>query len=186
MTDVGSDYKSRYAYLTRIASNLEQLVLDHLDGVDNIDRVSARAKDPERFADKANRLDDDGKPKYAKPLTEIQDQLGVRVIVFYLNDVDIVSGVLHRYLQPIEETALVPDSYWEFGYFDRHSLMAVPADCLPQDVDLNVASHCLPGIHSKPEPVQLQAASMTTSTPPPTKTKPRTRASIRLNTRIRS
>ena len=99
-----------------------------------VDHVSARAKDPEHFAGKASRLGDDGKPKYLAPLTEIQDQIGARVTVFYLDTVEVVSTALEQYLRPIEELVVVPDSSWEFGYFGKHYIMALPQDVVPGDV----------------------------------------------------
>src|SRR5690242_17098859 len=115
MTDPVREYKSRYeGFLRTIAHNLEDHIRSHLEGIRNIDRVTARAKDPERFAEKARRLDDNGHPKYARPLTDIQDQLGARIIVFYLDDVKAVTATITQYFQPVEQRELVPESEWEF------------------------------------------------------------------------
>jgi ppGpp synthetase/RelA/SpoT-type nucleotidyltranferase len=109
-------------------------VLGHLGDSKDIDCVRARAKEPARFAEKATRLDEHGRPKYATPLTEIQDQIGVLVVVLYKATVEPVREILQRYLVPIEDTAIVPDSYWEFGYFGRHLVMALPLDTIPAEV----------------------------------------------------
>jgi putative GTP pyrophosphokinase len=130
-------YRTRFsAFLTGIAENLEAMVRDDLDDTANIDRITARAKDPDRFAAKTEKLNEDGTLKYAHPLTEIQDQIGVRVIVLYLGDVQPVFDALARYFQAIEETALVPESPWAFGYFGRHAVMGLPDDAVPSGVDL--------------------------------------------------
>ena len=69
-----------------------------------------------------------GEPKYAAPLTQIQDQVGARVVVFYKQDVTAVAEVLERYFRPVERKELVPDSLWEFGYFGRHWIFVLPDD----------------------------------------------------------
>lgn len=140
MTDVVGTYRQRFdSYLQRVASALEDLVRSHLDTTPLIDRVTARAKDPERFAAKAAKRADDGTPKYEHPLTEIQDQLGVRVVVFYPAVVAVVSDVVHTYFRSIENLDLVPDSPWEFGYIGKHHILALPPDVVPSDVKLDDA-----------------------------------------------
>jgi putative GTP pyrophosphokinase len=136
MTDSIQEYVRRYeAFLKIIAQSLQDHIKDHLTGVSNIDRVTARAKDPIRFTEKASRTGEDGKPKYQRPLTEIQDQLGVRVVVLYSNDVDIVSQIITRYFQPIEQRELVPESQWAFGYFGKHLVLPLPRDVIPEGID---------------------------------------------------
>jgi len=137
MNDPIADYRRRYdAFLTAIARNLQKLLQDDLVGVSHIDRVEARAKDPERFAEKARRTKEDGSPKYRRPLTEIQDQIGARVIVFYQHDVSVATDVITRYFQPIEQRELVPESEWEFGYFGKHFVLPLPRDVVPEAVEL--------------------------------------------------
>lgn len=135
MTEAAQEYRRRYdAFLQRIASLLEGYLRDELAGVPHIDRINARAKDPLRFAEKASRLDEKGKPKYTSPLTEIQDQIGARVIVFYRDDVAVVKERIERYFTHIEEKEIVPDSLWEFGYFGQHLILSLPGDVIPGDI----------------------------------------------------
>src|SRR5437016_5332916 len=116
-----AEYESRYrAVLTPVAAQLSLLISDHLSGTSRIDRVTARAKTPERFHSKAQGKDDSGRQRYTHPLTEIQDQIGARVVVFYQRDVESVETQLMRYFNPIETRTLVPDSEWAFGYFGKH------------------------------------------------------------------
>lgn len=129
-------YRSRFDDYAEVAEQLRVLVEGHLAGMPNIDRVTARPKNPDRFAEKVSRRGKDGEPKYHWPLTEIQDQLGVRVVVFYQASVETVGETLLRYLQEIEQTQLVPESHWEFGYFGRHYVMALPGDVVPKGVDV--------------------------------------------------
>lgn len=140
MTDDIATYRARFeAHLPLIARNLESLTREYLVTLPHIDRVSARAKDPDRFAAKANNRHDDGTRKYGHPLTEIQDQLGLRVLVFYLTTVEDVANALSRYFRPIEERELVPESHWTFGYFGHHAVMALPADVIPAEVHVEEA-----------------------------------------------
>lgn len=135
MSAADDEYHARYdTYLPVMAENLERLIADHLRDVGGIDRVAARAKTPESFAKKAVATDESGKLKYTEPLSEIQDQFGVRVVVLYLATVESVREVLNRYLTRIEEKQLVPESHWQFGYFGFHSVMAVPTDAVPEGV----------------------------------------------------
>ncbi len=134
--DAVATYRNRFDAYNAVAENLKVLVEGHLTGVPNIDRVAARPKHPDRFAEKVGRRDEDGGAKYRWPLTEIQDQLGVRVVVFYQESVEMVGDTLLRYLQEIEQTQLVPESHWEFGYFGRHYVMALPGDVVPNGVDI--------------------------------------------------
>lgn len=133
-------YRERYdSFLQDLARNLQGLILSHVADVPRIDGVIARAKEPDHFAVKADKTGPRGGKRYRRPLTEIQDQIGARVIVLYLDTVEIVSERLEAYFQPIEETALVPESNWEFGYFGKHYVMALPGDVVPAGVPIEDA-----------------------------------------------
>jgi putative GTP pyrophosphokinase len=99
-----------------------------------IDRVTARPKSIDRFLAKARKVEN-GKPKYAEPLRQIQDQVGARVITFYWSDVERISAVVERYYRPIEARNLVPESEWEFGYFGRHYILLIPNDVIAPSMD---------------------------------------------------
>lgn len=129
-----SVYTARFPDLRRVAANLREFLQDRVAGVPRIDQVSARAKEPRRFAAKTQKMSASGTPKYAAPLGQIQDQIGARIVVFYRDDVSVVANVLERYFQHIERQDHVPDSYWEFGYFGRHWIFVLPDDVIPQGV----------------------------------------------------
>lgn len=93
-----------------------------------VDRITARAKSVDRFIGKALRTRDDGQLKYSDPIHQIQDQVGARIVVFYLSDVERVSREIVKYLRPIEAQTIVPDSEAEFGYFGKHYILIVPTD----------------------------------------------------------
>ena len=135
MTDAVTEYRARYdGHLQDAARRLEALIRDHLADAIHVDRITARAKDPDSFRVKAARESDSGL-KYPHPLTEIQDQLGARVVVYYLADVESVVALVRRYFQPIELADLVPESEWEFGYFGKHLVLALPRDVMPEGVE---------------------------------------------------
>ena len=135
MNEIIEEYRRRHSvFLDTIAQNLKEHIQSHLTDVSNIDRVTARAKNPESFTVKALRTNDDGSTKYRKPLTEIQDQLGSRVIVFFRNDVATVAETIKRYFQPIEQKELVPESQWAFGYFWQHFVLPLPIAVVSKNV----------------------------------------------------
>jgi len=133
--DLETEYRKRYeAALTPIAQALEVQIREYLNGVSRIDRVTARAKGVQKFLQKATLLEN-GKPKYDEPLRQIQDQVGGRVVTFYLSDVMRVANVVEKYYRPIETKQVVPDSESEFGYFGKHYIFLVPKDLLTAGVD---------------------------------------------------
>ena len=128
-------YKHRYEMvLVRLAEALGAHVSDCMKGQPRIDRITARAKDVDRFIKKAaTRLD--GKLKYTEPLTQIQDQLGARIVVFYKSDVEQIDARVKRYFRAIEYKTVVPDSESEFGYFGHHLVLVLPTDVIENDMD---------------------------------------------------
>ncbi|WP_068117341.1 DUF429 domain-containing protein, partial [Nocardioides massiliensis] len=103
--------------------------------------VSGRAKSLTSFAAKASRTVD-GVPLYADPLTEITDQLGVRVVTYVTDDVDAVVDLLaehHRILDD-RDLGLETASEGRFGYSSRHLLLALPDVAPYTDVPCGAAS----------------------------------------------
>ena len=105
-----------------------------LVGHQRVDRITARAKSVDRFVAKAEKTEN-GIPKYSEPLKQIQDQVGARVVVFYLDDVDVVAEAIKKHCRYIETKLLVPESESEFGYVGRHFILATPIDAVPATLD---------------------------------------------------
>lgn len=105
---------------------LAQHLSDRLEGVERIDRISARAKDPDRFLAKAQK-ENDNKRKYGDPLSEIQDQVAARITVFYLSDVEIVEAAIKKYFHSIEQITIVEEPK-KFGYEGRHLILTIPEE----------------------------------------------------------
>ena len=128
-----SSYESKFEALTSVADNLEQLLKSTLSDRSHIDRISCRAKSPESFAKKAAQLlEDNSTPKYAFPLVQVQDQIGARVLVLYLADVEDVRRAVERYFAPIEQQDRIPDSPSAFGYVSYHGIFALLDDVVPE------------------------------------------------------
>ena len=125
-------YSIRYdSYLLKMAADLENHLKDSVGSYPHIDRICARAKTIERFCKKAENKEK-GKLRYSDPLNQIQDQLAVRIVTFYLKDVEKISKIIEKYYRPIERQHIIPDSEKEFGYQGKHYIMFVPDEILPQ------------------------------------------------------
>lgn len=137
MTDeaLAKKYQDRHeSVLVPLASALSRLLSDQVRDLPRIDRVAARAKDPDRFMAKATKMID-GKRKYSRPLEQIQDQVGARIITFYLDDVEVVASVINKYFRPIEARDVVPESESEFGYVGKHYILMTPEDLFLDEFD---------------------------------------------------
>ena len=77
----------RTQMLLVLATRLEAHLRTVFDRCARIDRISVRAKSVDRFVAKAEK-EINGKRKYDDPLTQIQDQLGARIVTFYKSDVE--------------------------------------------------------------------------------------------------
>lgn len=123
-------YIEKYqTYLSPSAKRLEAHLKQLLEGVPRIDNICTRAKSVERFLGKAAKLDDKtNQPKYELPLDEIQDQVGARIVVFYLSDVKVISALVKKHFAHVENTVKEPLSDKEFGYFGEHFILTLPTD----------------------------------------------------------
>lgn len=131
-----SEYKARHdAVLQPLARKLAAHLQGNVQGIPRVDRVVTRAKSPDRFIAKAAKVGSDGAHKYADPLGQIQDLVGARIIVFYLDDVEAVSKAINAYYRRIEQRDLIPESVTEFGYVGKHYILAFPEDVIDDDAD---------------------------------------------------
>lgn len=127
------EYESRFPLLKDVAGRLEKHISNLLGSLNRIDRVAARAKSPDRYLAKATKSDENGNPKYKNPILEIQDQIGARITVFYIPDIEIVRNHIQKYFKFIEVTSKEPESLSEFGYFGLHFILEIPSDVLPDE-----------------------------------------------------
>lgn len=130
-----SAYKQRYGnVLVPLAIKLSKHIQECIGAQPRIDRISARAKDVTSFIKKAH-TQIDGEPKYTEPLSQIQDQIGARIVTFYKSDVNRIDALVKRYFTPIEYQMVVPDSESEFGYFGQHLILVLPSDVIDDRMD---------------------------------------------------
>lgn len=135
MNELENYYRRRFDLaLAPLAKAIEGQLCDYFATAGHIDRVTARPKSVERFLAKAQ-IHEDGEPKYSEPLRQIQDQVGARIITFYLSDVEVVAATIEKYYRAIEARDIIPDSEWEFGYFGRHYVLIVPTELIDASVD---------------------------------------------------
>jgi putative GTP pyrophosphokinase len=120
--------------LNPIANLIEEDLKSSLVDVPHIDRITVRSKSLNSFLNKAEKVEHRNL-KYTDPINQIQDQIGARIIIFYLDDVDIVAERLLKYYRRVEEKDLVPESEKEFGYFGKHFILAVHKELHPEGVD---------------------------------------------------
>ena len=128
-----SNYGHNFNTLVSVAHKLEKFLTSRLSDQSHIDRISCRVKSPQSFASKAAQMLEDGfTPKYSVPLVQVQDQIGARVLVLYLADVEVVRAAVERYFTPIEQRERIPDSPSAFGYVSYHGIFALPDDVIPE------------------------------------------------------
>lgn len=114
--------RPRYERFTERLAGLLRELLD-TEKID-YETFEARTKTVERFADKITRP---GKA-YSDPLTEVTDLSGLRVVVFYIEDVDRLSALLEREFaidranSTDKGVALEPH---EFGYRSVHYVVTL-------------------------------------------------------------
>ncbi len=124
------EYAARQPRLTTATAGYATLVRTLLDdaGIDYLS-VTGRTKSVASFSAKANRIED-GRPLYAEPLTEITDQIGVRVITYVHSDVAAVADLLADELDLLDDRDLGEETArsGRFGYASRHLLVRVRDD----------------------------------------------------------
>lgn len=105
-------------YLALITTLLDDAGINYLS-------ISGRTKSVASFAAKADRSVA-GRPLYPDPLTDITDQVGVRVITYLRSDVDAVAKLLNDELAVLDDRDMGEETASEgrFGYASRHLLVA--------------------------------------------------------------
>jgi len=122
-------YTQRYPSLVQAAALIKKLLEQLLKDTDRIDMISARAKDPTRFMEKAARIDPQtNAARYTDPLSEIQDQVGSRVVVFYTDDVEPVRKKILDEFRHVEDRKQEDPDPRRFGYDSHHFVCLIPPD----------------------------------------------------------
>ncbi|RKY82409.1 hypothetical protein DRQ07_01400 [candidate division KSB1 bacterium] len=118
-------------YLDKLVPELHKHLKDILSNYPRVDKIAVRSKTVERFIQKAKKKDENGHFKYSDPINQIQDQLGARIVTFYISDVDKIAKIIEDYYSYIERADIVSDSINEFGYEGKHYMLFIPEDIIP-------------------------------------------------------
>jgi putative GTP pyrophosphokinase len=113
--------------LRKVTEEFVRLVTALLDDAGiNYVSVTGRTKSVASFAAKAARTVD-GEPVYPDPVTDITDQVGIRVVTYLHADVAAVAGVLSDQLSVLDDRDMGRETARQgrFGYSSRHLLVAV-------------------------------------------------------------
>ncbi len=121
----------RVPLLEELACRLEGETKLALSGIPRIDRISFRAKKPDSFARKSLAKGKDGARKYAFPLTDIEDQVAGRVLVFFRRDIDVVVARLLDVFNRVEQTRKAPANPNVFAYESDHLVFMIPPQVMP-------------------------------------------------------
>jgi putative GTP pyrophosphokinase len=114
------DGRPRYEWLAnRFQDLLTQLLKN--EGLDVV-QITSRAKTVDSFLSKLKR-----KNKYAEPLEEVTDLAGVRIVTYYLEDVDTVEGLVRSEFTIDEERSVTKgrEALDRFGYQSRHLIVSL-------------------------------------------------------------
>jgi len=122
------EYDKLFPSIENASQELEVYLRKFLSDVSRIDRIGTRSKGIEKFKRKCRNVTSDGELKYPEPLAQIQDQIGARVIVFFLSDVEKISTLIKENFTITESAVKEPESTSEFSYFGHHYICMMPTE----------------------------------------------------------
>jgi putative GTP pyrophosphokinase len=121
--------------LDPIAKNLLLFLQDLFSSERRIDRISVRVKAADSFIKKAMKQREGGGSRYVDPISEIQDQIGARIVCFYSSDVGRIVEKAKLNFRHVEDREVFPSSDSEFGYFGTHLILFVPTDVCEDHIE---------------------------------------------------
>lgn len=131
-------YAARRPALVEACDRYLRLVRGLLDDAGiNYLSVTARTKTVESFAGKATRTAGDRAP-FGDPLSEITDQIGLRVITYLRDDVATVATLLGEELRLLEDRDWGAETAREgrWGYASRHLLVGIEGEQQPASIQI--------------------------------------------------
>jgi predicted RNase H-like nuclease/ppGpp synthetase/RelA/SpoT-type nucleotidyltranferase len=133
-----AEYAARRPALLEACDRYQRLVTELLDDAGiNYLSVTARTKTVESFAGKATRTKGD-EPLFTDPLSEITDQIGLRVITYLRDDVATVATLLGEELRLLEDRDWGAETAREgrWGYASRHLLVGIEGEQQPASIQI--------------------------------------------------
>ncbi|RLC58228.1 MAG: hypothetical protein DRH89_01600 [Candidatus Cloacimonadota bacterium] len=137
MTTIENTYTDIFPELQKLSLAIEVHLKEYLSEIQRIDRISARPKSIERFLTKAGKIEN-GEKKYIEPKKQIQDQVGARIITYYLSDVNKIAEHIHKYYEPVEEIDKQPKNHDAFSYLGKHFILFIPDELRTWDSKLQM------------------------------------------------
>lgn len=129
LEELRTEFAARHPALEGIAERLEAETKEVLKGMPRIDRISFRAKGIDSFIKKVAKRS--GTEAYSSPLSEVEDQVAGRVLVFFCPDVVAVQMRIKEKFSAIESVRKQPTKDEEFGYESHHLVCQIPPHVLP-------------------------------------------------------
>lgn len=119
-------YEQKRALFSAFTDKLKALLGDLLHDADvKYHVIESRTKEVQSFREKATRAN----KRYTKPLEEITDLCGLRLIVYYLDDVEAACRLIERKFSIDENSSLDKGDLLkpnEFGYRSVHFIVSLP------------------------------------------------------------
>ncbi len=122
--------ESTRRYLEQVSALLDEAGINYLS-------ITGRTKSVASFAAKAERTID-GQRLYTDPLSELTDQVGLRVITYLRDDVTAVATLLGDEMRLLDDRdmGLETASEGRWGYASRHLLIALEGEQQPASVQV--------------------------------------------------
>jgi ppGpp synthetase/RelA/SpoT-type nucleotidyltranferase len=134
--------------LEQVAKSLQDLAEAGLSQYDHkhVDRIYFRAKSVSSFVGKVHKRAEDAAAgveregqrlvAYSNPLSQIEDQVGGRVLVFFRHDIaDVVKLLTPGTFNTMEMQDKTPLKDSEFGYESTHLICHIPYELRPAEWD---------------------------------------------------
>lgn len=131
--DLEKTYRENLSQLEKLRNNLEEITINLFKDYEHIDRISFRVKSVTSFIKKAS--DIDIKEPYNYPLNEIEDQVAGRIIVFFLEDLEVIREQLLTEFTRVEFSERRTPHDKNFGYESDHFIFTIPPHAKPKNWD---------------------------------------------------
>lgn len=94
--------------------------------------IDSRTKSIESFKRKVEKVTETGRPKYSDPMSDITDLAGVRVIVYTIDDIKLVTEFIDESFEVVEKRDVGEERIekGQFGYQSIHYLITFPEERL--------------------------------------------------------
>lgn len=128
------EYAAMLPHLIAASAAVEGAIRARLrDDALNHHTVQSRVKEPESVRAKLDRLTADGSPKYLRGLEQLDDMIGVRVIMYLEPDIADVATALKAqfHCQEDDDKTSSQRRNGQIGYAGRHLILRVPEHQVP-------------------------------------------------------